>query len=196
MTGLSAEEMWEALCSNDSSYDGIFFYGVRSTGIFCRPSCRSKRPVRENVVFFINSMAALREGYRPCKRCRPDLPEPVYEPMKEVVKQAQLILETEYERPGILKELPGRVGVSAAYLQRSCKKLTGASPKSYLNKVRVQKVQELLVNEDLSMADICFTVGFQSLSSFYALFRAETGLSPGEYIKRRRRKGLSPNDCS
>jgi AraC family transcriptional regulator of adaptative response / methylphosphotriester-DNA alkyltransferase methyltransferase len=69
---LSADTMWDATVSCDKEYDGAFFYAVKTTGIFCRPSCKSRVPNKDNVSFFLNASEAQKAGYRPCKRCRPD----------------------------------------------------------------------------------------------------------------------------
>ena len=79
---MTEDEMYEAVISNDGNYDGLFFYAVKSTGIFCRPSCKSKKPLRENVRFFKNAAEARAAGFRPCKRCRSDLLS--YRPMEEI----------------------------------------------------------------------------------------------------------------
>ncbi len=69
---ISDTEKWQAVVNCDKGYDGLFFYGVTTTGIFCRPACRAKTPRRENVVFFGNAEQAIEAGFRPCKKCRPD----------------------------------------------------------------------------------------------------------------------------
>ena len=173
--------MWNAVISNSPDYDGVFYYGVKSTGIYCRPSCSSKQPCRENVFFFPDSREALEKGYRPCKRCRPDLLSPFVEPIKEVNDKVKSILETEYNNTDILSQLPSRMGVSPFHLQRSFKKQTGHTPKAYLQLVRINRAKELLSDGGLNNTEICFAIGFQSLSSFYAAFRSLTGFSPGEY---------------
>ena len=83
---ISDNEKWQAVENCDKSYDDIFIYGVKTTGIFCRPSCRSKTPVRTNIVFFTNPTNAIEAGFRPCKKCRPD--KIVFEPDLELVKKA------------------------------------------------------------------------------------------------------------
>ncbi|HSN58860.1 MAG TPA: Ada metal-binding domain-containing protein, partial [Clostridiaceae bacterium] len=87
----TANEKWQALTQCRSEYDGVFFYGVRTTGIFCKPSCKSREPKRENVEFFDNAQDAVSSGFRPCKRCRPDLI--TYDPDDDIVSRASAILE-------------------------------------------------------------------------------------------------------
>ncbi len=88
---MTEEEKWKAALSCDADYDGQFFYGVKTTGIFCRPSCKSKSPKREHVVFFDTAEQARKYGLRPCKRCRPDLLE--FQPQKEAAEEIKLIYQ-------------------------------------------------------------------------------------------------------
>jgi AraC family transcriptional regulator, regulatory protein of adaptative response / methylphosphotriester-DNA alkyltransferase methyltransferase len=181
---LTDELMWQATISNDRCFDGVFYYSVKSTGIFCRPSCKSKLPNRENVSFFPTPDQAMEQGYRPCKRCRPDLLSPATESIQEIVTQMIAILQTEYDDPLLLTVLPGRVGVSPFHLQRLFKKQTGYTPKEFLRTVKIDQAKELLVKDELNNTEICYGVGFQSLSSFYANFRMVTGISPREYKRK------------
>lgn len=178
---LTVEMMWQALIRNDQNFDGVFYYSVKSTGIFCRPSCKSKVPRRENVSFFFEPHKAIAEGYRPCKRCRPDLLSPPAEPIREMMNQVTKILQTDYVNSDILADLPTLVHVSPFHLQRSFKKLTGATPKEFLRAVRIEKAKELLAKGELNNTEICYAIGFQSISGFYAAFRDITGVSPREY---------------
>ncbi len=82
---MTKQEMWEAVKNSDANYDGLFFYGVKTTGIFCRPSCQSKVPKQENILYFRSSEEARKAGFRPCKRCRSDLLE--YQPMHEIADE-------------------------------------------------------------------------------------------------------------
>jgi AraC family transcriptional regulator, regulatory protein of adaptative response / methylphosphotriester-DNA alkyltransferase methyltransferase len=180
MRDLAEDKLWQATVSNDGDYDGKFFYAVRTTRIVCRPSCRSKLPCRENVEYFANIEEAVRQGYRPCKRCRPDVSAP-YQPDREMADKVCALLAAEYANSAILEELPARVGLSKFHLGRLFKAATGRTPKEYLQAIRLDKARELLEVSDLGGAQICYEAGFNSLSNFYALFRAATGLSPQEY---------------
>lgn len=181
MEKLTREIMWEAVINNNQRYDGIFYYAVKSTGIFCRPSCKSKIPRFENVLFFGTAHEALTEGYRPCKRCRPDVIDTYHESIKEISQIVVNILQTEYQNPTILNELPSRVGLSPFHLQRSFKKHIGQTPKVFLQNIRIRQAKKLLETKEMNNTEICFAVGFDSLSSFYAVFRKMTGLSPKDY---------------
>ena len=175
------DNLWNAVISCRAEYDGIFYYGVRTTGIFCRPSCKSKTPRRENVDFFGSAREAMEKGYRPCKRCRPDLLEAVYDPNAGMVRQIRELLERDYHAAWTLDRLARRVGMSAFHLQRLFKKYTGESPKQYLNRIRVEEAKRLLENSGRKITDICFAVGFTGLTPFNRVFRRFTGLSPRAY---------------
>ena len=88
---MTEPEMWEAVQRSDASYDGLFFYAVKTTGIFCRPSCKSKPPKRENLCYFASGEEARAAGFRPCKRCRSDLLE--YQPMREIAAEIKARLD-------------------------------------------------------------------------------------------------------
>lgn len=179
MSQLSEDIMYQAVVTNDRNYDGVFLYAVRTTGIVCRPSCKSKIPNRGHVAFFHTLEEALRQGYRPCKRCRPDM-GPQYRPDMDAVREACDIMKREYANPSLLRELPLRIRVSASHFQRLFKKGIGLTPKKYLQKLRIAKAAELAGSSTMSSIDICMAAGFASLSAFYAAFRSETGLSPKE----------------
>ncbi|MFS8611235.1 MAG: bifunctional transcriptional activator/DNA repair enzyme AdaA [Planifilum fulgidum] len=175
---IQREALWKAVVRCDGRYDGFFYYAVKTTGIFCRPSCKSKTPKRENVEFFFSREEALRKGYKPCKRCRPDLRTSTYDPNRELIEEVKIILENEYDKPWTLQRLSERIGISSYYLQRLFKKETGISPKQYLNRIRVQQAKRLLMDEEQNVTEICYTVGFSDLSRFYQVFREATGSSP------------------
>lgn len=177
---LSEDAMFAAVIENNPRYDGRFFYGVKTTGIFCRPSCKSKVPNRDNVAFFAGLSEAVAAGYRPCKRCRPDL-GPVYAPEEEMVQAALGIIDREFADPALLRELPGRMGVSSSQFRRLFKKRVGEAPRKYLQQVRVAKAADRLKTGSANNTEACLAAGFTTLSSFYAAFRRETGLTPRQY---------------
>ncbi len=175
MENYTEETMWRAVAASDPSYDGRFCYGVKTTGIFCRPSCKSRPPRRENTVYFPGAAAALAQGFRPCKRCRPDA---ALDPAQDTVRAACVLLESEYDNPAILGELPGRLGLTRSHLARLFKHHTAQSPREYLHAVRIRKAEALLTAGALTGTDVAYAVGFGSPSRFFAAFRARTGLSP------------------
>lgn len=176
---LTDQEKWLAVLHCDPACDGLFFYGVRTTGVFCRPSCRSKTPRRENTEYFTSAEAARAAGLRPCKRCRPDLLE--YAPAQELLRQAKSVLDRDdAERTAVmtaLRQLP----VSSHHLTRLFQAHFGLTPAQYLNRRRMEKARQFLGDSRLSIAEAAACSGFGSLSRFYASFRREFGVTPREY---------------
>lgn len=180
---ISDHEKWQAVECCDNGYDGLFIYGVKTTGIFCRPSCRAKTPVRENVVFFDNWLYAIEAGFRPCKKCRPD--KDFFDPDLDLVKKAKDVFHANYDKPIGLANISKHLGVSANHLLRLFKRHSGVTPKEYITKIRVAKAVDLLGQTDINIIDIAYMTGFKSLSNFYKSFKAQTGCAPSEYRKNR-----------
>ncbi|MGI6585523.1 MAG: bifunctional transcriptional activator/DNA repair enzyme AdaA [Lutisporaceae bacterium] len=180
---ISDNEKWQAVVNCDKGYDGLFFYGVKTTGIFCRPSCRAKTPARENVVFFDNAVNAIGEGFRPCKRCRPD--EAVFEPNLELVNKVKDIIEANFDKPIDINYISKQLGVSTNHLIRLFKQNSGHTPTHYITKLRVSKSVELLEQADKNIIEIAYMTGFNSLSNFYKHFKEQIGQAPNEYRKSR-----------
>lgn len=175
-------ERWNAVITNDRSYDGKFFYGVKSTGIFCRPSCTSKPPVPKNVVFFNSREDAERAGFRPCKRCRPDLI--AYDPVAKLVDEAKAIIDCSFAERLELKEKLNSLGVTRRHLTELFEKRFDMSPEQYLAQVRFQRAKELL-DAGSRVTDVAFAVGLESSASFATFFKKQAGISPTEYILQR-----------
>ncbi|HEU5141258.1 MAG TPA: Ada metal-binding domain-containing protein [Bacillales bacterium] len=178
---LSFDEMVKIYNASDSSYDGIFYTAVKSTGIYCRPSCKSRKPKRENVAFYQTSRAAEKAGFRACKRCRPD--KVSFDPKMDLVTDVKGYIQHQYKEKLTLEEIARHVGVSPYYLGRLFKEKTSETPRSYLEKVRIDKAEHLLKTTDESITDICFEVGFQNASSFYRAFHDLKQCSPKQYRK-------------
>lgn len=176
---ISDNEKWKAVVSCDDSYDGLFFYGVKTTGIFCRPSCRAKTPARENVVFFDNVEAAAAASLRPCKKCRPD--KESFEPDLELVEKAKAMFDADYAGTIEIEQTAKKLGISPNHLTRLFKKQLGIAPVQYITALRVEKAAEMLARTDASILDIALMTGFKSLSNFYKCFKEKTGHTPKEY---------------
>lgn len=179
------EEMWKAVSENDESYDGIFFYAVNSTGIYCRPSCKSKTPKRENVRFFNTAEEARNAGFRPCKRCRSDLLD--YHPMKEIAEKAKLLLDECFKEKGELKQGVMQLGVSQRRMTEIFKDEYGMTLHGYMKGRRLEEAKRLLTETNDDIVDIAYAVGFGGLSSFYSFFKSETGMPPSAYRKEHRK---------
>ncbi len=169
------EEWWEAIIRCDSAYDGTFFYGVATTGIFCRPSCKSKPPKKENVRIFFSVDEAESAQFRPCKRCRPDQTR---WPDEELAQLAVALIESRYQEPLTLAELARMLHVSPYHLHRTFARIVGQTPAEYLRTTRLEAAQRLLMKTDMTITDIAMTVGFPSASHFSTVFQKHVGMTP------------------
>jgi AraC family transcriptional regulator of adaptative response / methylphosphotriester-DNA alkyltransferase methyltransferase len=179
---LTAAEKWQAINLNNADYDGQFYYGVKTTGIFCRPSCKSKPPLQPNTLFFDSAAAACEHGFRPCKRCRPDLYE--YQPVLDLLEQAKNLYHKHFADKEALAAGLSALPVSTTHLIRLFRTHFGVTPNEYLNRLRVAKAAEALLQSDASLLDIAYTSGFGSLSGFYFWFKKINGAPPLEYRHR------------
>ncbi|PHE52972.1 bifunctional transcriptional activator/DNA repair enzyme AdaA [Bacillus pseudomycoides] len=171
-----AYEKWQAIILNDASYDGAFFYGVKSTGIFCRPSCKSRTPKKENMRVFQNAEQALLENFRPCKRCKPTggrLPD------HEWVDQIMQCIDMNYSETLTLETLADMC--HGYHLHRVFKRVKGMTPVEYIQQTRIAKAIEYLIDSDKVISDIAMTVGIPNTSYFITLFKAKTGYTPADY---------------
>ncbi|MCM3630705.1 bifunctional transcriptional activator/DNA repair enzyme AdaA [Paenibacillus glycanilyticus] len=172
------EDKWHAVLSNDRSCDGQWYYGVTTTGIFCRPSCKSKPPNRSHVRIFQTASDALSEQFRPCKRCKPvqqQLPDEEWE------TQARSYIEAHYHEPLTLTLLADVLHLSPYHLQRTFKRLTGSTPAAYIQQIRIREAMKLLTSTDLPVTDIAGHVGFMNAAHFATRFLGATGLTPTQY---------------
>jgi AraC family transcriptional regulator of adaptative response / DNA-3-methyladenine glycosylase II len=161
---------YRALSSRDARFDGVFFVGVTSTGIYCRPSCPAKTPKRDNVRFFATAAAAQREGLRACKRCRPDTSpgSPEWNGRADVAGRAmRLILDGVVDRDGV-EGLARRLGYSPRQLHRVLVTELGAGPIALARAQRAQAARVLLQTTDLPIAQVAFAAGFGSVRQFNA----------------------------
>lgn len=174
---LSDAQRWEAALSRDARYDGRFVMAVRSTGIYCRPSCPARKPRRENAAFYDTPYDAEAAGYRACKRCRPN----ALSADAEVVERAcQYIRERDYSPT--LAEIGAHVGLSPFHLQRIFKRVMGVSPKQYADSCRVERFKLQLRARD-TVTDALYEAGYSSSSNVYERAVAHLGMTPGTYRK-------------
>lgn len=177
---LSFNEMWEKIIACDRKYDGLFYTAVKTTKIYCRPSCRSRKPKKINVEFYLNINEVESAGFRPCKRCQPEVE---HSPHFSLVRNVIAFLVNRYKQSLELKDIADHVGVSPFYLERLFKQETLETPRTYLEKIRVDKAAHLLKNTEQTNLEICYEVGFNSPSNFYKVFRRLKNCSPSEYRK-------------
>ncbi|SMB93476.1 bifunctional DNA-binding transcriptional regulator/O6-methylguanine-DNA methyltransferase Ada [Deinococcus hopiensis] len=177
MTPISSlpEARWEAVQRRDASSDGQFYYGVRSTRVYCRPSCPSRRPRRENVTFFDTPAEAEASGYRACLRCKPT----EVSAGQWAVLHVQHLLDTVEPTPG-LAALAGAVGLSPFHLQRVFKAATGVSPKGYALARRSERLKAEL-RTGASVTQALYGAGHPSARTVYDRATDGLGMSPGRY---------------
>lgn len=175
---MNEEELWTAVENHDATRDGQFFYGVMTTGVFCRPSCASRRPLRKNVRFFATPQEAERAGLRPCKRCRPTAA--AGNVLNQVVHELARQIDAQPEQAVSLEQLAKRAGYSPFHLQRNFKAIMGSSPKEYQTAARVRMLKKELRNE-APVADAIYQAGFGSGSRVYEKADGQLGMTPSEY---------------
>jgi AraC family transcriptional regulator of adaptative response / DNA-3-methyladenine glycosylase II len=171
---------YRAVLSRDARFDGCFVTAVRTTRIYCRPSCPARTPRRENVRFLPGAAAAQRAGFRPCRRCRPDASpgSAEWNVRGDIAARAlRLIADGVIEREGVAA-LAGRVGYSPRQLQRTLVAEVGAGPLAIARAQRVQTARLLLETTDLPISDVAFAAGFGSIRQFNDTVRAALATSP------------------
>jgi AraC family transcriptional regulator of adaptative response/methylated-DNA-[protein]-cysteine methyltransferase len=173
----TADPRWTAVLERDTRQDGRFVYAVATTGVFCRPSCPSRRPRRENVELFSGPEEAERAGYRACRRCAP---KSAVAPAERMVREACAYLEAHLDEPVTLETLGREIGVSPFHLQRMFKRVTGVSPKAYVNARRVERLKARLQQGD-GVADATYEAGYGSGSRVYEQADAQLGMTPATY---------------
>jgi AraC family transcriptional regulator, regulatory protein of adaptative response / methylated-DNA-[protein]-cysteine methyltransferase len=171
------ETRWEAVLGRDSGRDSEFVYAVTSTGIYCRPSCPSRRPLRRRVRFFDTPDAAEAAGFRACRRCEPRHSAPA------AARQIQCAREYIDEHPDetvTLERLGQLTGMSPYHLQRTFKRVVGVSPKAYASARRLERMKSRLKNGD-TVSRATYDAGYGSGSRAYEQARAGLGMTPGVY---------------
>ena len=171
-------QRWEAVAHRDARADGAFFYSVRTTGVYCRPSCASRLARRENVAFHATRADAERAGFRPCKRCRPN-EAPLAERQAEAVAKACRLIEAA-DAPPSLDELAAAVGMSRYHFHRVFKATTGVTPKAYADARRADRVRSELPKR-ATVTDAIYEAGFNSNGRFYAQTSKTLGMKPSDY---------------
>ncbi|MEH2031056.1 MAG: bifunctional DNA-binding transcriptional regulator/O6-methylguanine-DNA methyltransferase Ada [Nostoc sp.] len=176
-TQLLEKTLWEAVLNRDPSFVGQLFYGVRSTGIYCRPICPSRRPNRNQVCFFQSAQEAEIAGFRPCKRCQPQS-ETV--PSTAKVLAVCRYIEAQGDRIPTLSELCSQVGMSSSYLQRRFKQIIGVSPFQYADALRSQRLKQRLQSGE-EIAHAVYDTGYGSSSQLYEKAPKQLGMTPKTY---------------
>lgn len=175
---LDPELCWQAVCNRDATQDGRFVFAVRSTGIFCRPSCPARRAKRENLSFYPDAASAAAAGFRPCKRCSPQGLSPAEQLDQLVIAACQLLADPEQRLS--LGQLAARIGLSASHLARAFKARTGLTPKAWSEAQRRARLDAQLGQAD-SVLDAALAAGY---SGTRALYQHPQALSPAQRRKR------------
>ena len=191
---MTFDERYRAISSRDTRFDGQFVTAVRTTGIYCRPSCPARTPKPANVSFFATSAAAHEAGYRACKRCLPEAApgSPEWDLRGDAAGRAmRLIGDGVIEREGV-PGLASRLGYSPRHLTRMLTAELGAGPLALARAQRAHTARQLLVGTDLAVADVAFSAGFASVRQFNDTVREVFGLTPTELRARRSRADAVP----
>jgi AraC family transcriptional regulator, regulatory protein of adaptative response / methylated-DNA-[protein]-cysteine methyltransferase len=169
---------WAAVLARDPAADGKFFYSVRTTGVYCRPSCGARTPRPENVDFHATAADAERAGFRPCKRCKPDQP-PLAAQHAALVAGLCRMIESAETAP-TLEELARQAGMSSFHLHRVFKSVTGLTPQAYARAHRARKVREGLARGD-SVTNALYDAGYGSSGRFYEEADRLLGMAPRDF---------------
>jgi len=178
MPSVKTDHAWEAVLSRDRSGDGSFVYAVSSTRVYCRPSCPSRRPVRNHVTFFDSPQSAESAGYRACMRCLPQ--SPAGSEAEELVNRARRYLDDHEDEPTTLRRLASQVGLSAFHLQRTFTRVVGLSPKAYQGAKRMERFVASLKRGE-TVTNATYEAAFGSSSRLYARMHEQFGMTPSAF---------------
>src|SRR6202165_4851720 len=172
-------ELWNAVLARDASRDGSFVFAVRSTGIYCRPSCPARRPRQEQVSFFPLPEAAEQAGFRACRRCHPRRAQTA-DPQIELVQHICHAINEHDEEPMTLKTLSTETGVSAHHLLRTFKSVMGITPRQYAESRRLDQFKTRVKN-GASVTNAMYEAGYGSSRGLYEKSSARLGMTPATY---------------
>ena len=173
------DHRWRAVVARDASADGTFVYSVRSTGVYCRPSCPARLAKPSNVQFHATCEEAKRAGFRPCKRCKPDQAGLAERQAAKVAEVCRFIEAADHVPS--LDELATRAGMSAYHFHRVFKAVSGVTPAAYARGERAKRVREGLGGREQSVTEAIYGAGFSSNSRFYEKSDEVLGMKPSDY---------------
>lgn len=173
-----SDPRWAAVVARDPKSDGGFFFSVKTTGVYCRPSCGARTARPENVVFHLTAADAEQAGFRPCKRCKPDQ-APLAKQHAEKVAELCRLIENAAQVPG-LESLAEHVGLSPYHLHRIFKAITGLTPKAYAASHRAGRLRAELARSN-TVTDAIYDAGYSSSSRFYEKSNEVLGMTPTDY---------------
>ncbi len=172
------DQRWNALKERDENADGIFYFAVLTTGVYCKPSCGARLPNRENVSFHDTVTAAEQCGYRACKRCKPSSP-PLTARHSEIVESVCRFIDNCEEEPN-LAAMAEQAGMSPHYFNRTFKKITGLTPKQYVIGLRSEAIKAELTNGS-TVTSALYSAGYNTASRFYEGAKPRLGMSPSKF---------------
>ncbi|TMQ71667.1 MAG: methylphosphotriester-DNA--protein-cysteine methyltransferase family protein [Candidatus Eisenbacteria bacterium] len=179
----SADAMWTAFLARDRRWDGRFVAGVRTTGIFCRPTCTCRKPLRRNVRFFASPAAAARAGFRPCKRCRPELAGGASEADRRLAARALTLMRGAPGERWPVRRLARALAMSPSAFARHFRAGAKTTPARALARLRLERAQALLARGE-RVLDVALEVGFGSGSAFARAWRRQHGVAPARSVPR------------
>jgi AraC family transcriptional regulator of adaptative response / DNA-3-methyladenine glycosylase II len=178
---LTRDEMYERIVANDASCNGRFFVGVRTTGIYCLPSCRARKPLRTNVDFFEDVDSARAAGLRACRRCHPDDFARGFDPViEEIEALAEEVRLDPASFPNV-RALVQRSGYGATRLFELFRLHFGTTPAAFLIEAKIETAKRLLANGSTTIAEVAYASGFQTPSVFHEHFKRLTGTTASAY---------------
>jgi|SRR6266568_1937656 len=187
LIGMPRELDWEvcdrARLARDPAYDGLFFTGVRTTRIYCRPVCQVRPAKSENVLFFPTAAAAERAGFRPCLRCRPETApgSPAWSGTATTVARGMRLIQKGFLDRASVSELAEKLGIGPRHLLRLFLRHAGATPSEVAATRRVQLAKRLIDDTAMPLSEIAFAAGFGSVRRFNDAFRATYGRPPSSF---------------
>ncbi len=177
----------QARLSRDPRFDGVFYIGVLSTGIYCRPICPAPTPKEENIRYFDSAIEAAAQGFRPCLRCRPDSApgSPAWIGKETTLKRALGLIQAGFLQDNAIPTLAEKLGVTDRYLRKLFTETLGCSPKQYALYQQILFSKKLLHETNLSVTDIAFAAGFNSVRRFNDCFQLQMQLSPTQVRRKK-----------
>lgn len=180
---LDKDYCYQAYKTRDARFDGQFFIGVISTGIYCRPVCTAKMPKQKNCRFFKDKKAAEFSGFRPCLRCRPELAagNSIVDATIKLAQSAKSFIEQGLLNNNNLEQLAQRLGITSRHLRRIFVAQFGMTPIKFAQIQRLLFAKHLLINTALTVTDVALAVGFGSLRHFNTLFKRFYQINPTQF---------------
>lgn len=187
---LNPDHCYQAVLTRDARFDGRFFVAVRTTRIYCRPICRVKTPMRKNCEFFSYAAAAEAAGYRPCKRCRPELAPgtSLMEINSRQARNAAYYIGQDFLSENSLEALAAKLGITDRQMRRAFHEEFGVSPVEFSQTQRLLLAKQLLTDSAMPVTSVAYASGFKSLRRFNALLKQRYRLSPTEFRKQQRKE--------